>query len=51
MTVMEPVKPLERKVSTARTPANDAPTMTIFSTAQGYELATSFSEMAVMVVS
>ena len=51
MTVMEPVKPPERKVSAARTPANDAPTMTIFSTSQGYELATSFSEMAVMVVS
>jgi hypothetical protein len=31
-----PLKPAVRNVSAARTPANDAPTMTIFFTLSGY---------------
>ena len=38
--VMWPSKPNERRVSAARTPANDAPTMTILCTEEGYGVMT-----------
>jgi hypothetical protein len=49
--VRAPAKPFERKVSAARTPASDAPMMTIVSTRRGYELSLPNGNGPVQVVS
>ena len=51
MMVRAPANPFERKVSAARTPASDAPIMTIVSTRRGYELSLQNGKGPVQVVS
>jgi hypothetical protein len=49
--VRAPANPFVRKVSAARTPASDAPMMTIVSTRRGYELSLPNGNGPVQVVS
>ena len=50
MMVRAPAKPFDRKVSAARTPASDAPMMTIVSTRRGYELSLPNGKASIEVV-